>query len=173
MRRLVLCALALAMLGTGCIRNAESQVQATSASPGVNPSASPTVESISPTSAASAYPSGSPSPSSSAATGAGGGSGRCREARSDEVEVLARGIAFDTECIQATAGAATSVELRNEDSMAHTFSVYDGDREVFRGEPTEGGEDRTYRVPALDAGTYRFQCDIHPSMNGRFVVSNA
>ena len=26
-------------------------------------------------------------------------------------------------------------------------------------------------VPALDAGTYYFQCDIHPDMNGTVVVS--
>jgi plastocyanin len=28
----------------------------------------------------------------------------------------------------------------------------------------------TYDIPALDAGTYYFHCDVHPTMNGSVVV---
>jgi plastocyanin len=152
----------LALALSACVKNTDQQVEATSASPGVNPSLSPTVESISPTSAAKAYPSGSPAAS-------GTGTVSCTTAESGEVKVTAKNLSFSTPCISVASGPVT-VELRNQDSTAHTFSIYRGDTEVFKGKPTAGGEDRTYEVPALGAGTYRFQCDIHPSMNGTFVV---
>jgi plastocyanin len=41
---------------------------------------------------------------------------------------------------------------------------------VFTGDLVTGVADTTYQVPALDAGTYRFQCDVHPTMNGTFIV---
>lgn len=37
--------------------------------------------------------------------------------------------------------------------------------EIFPGPAT-----RDYDVPALEAGTYYFQCDIHPQMNGTVEV---
>jgi len=36
-----------------------------------------------------------------------------------------------------------------------------------------GVADTTGQVPALDAGTYRFRCDVHPTMNGTFIVGSA
>ena len=33
-----------------------------------------------------------------------------------------------------------------------------------------GVQSTIYRVPGLPAGTYYFQCDVHPDMNGALVV---
>jgi plastocyanin len=157
-RSAVFCLLTVAIATTAC-RNSEP-VDGTSVSPGVNPSESPTVESISPTSAANA----SESPSADA-------SGRCTRAEGGEVQLEAQNLSFDTGCISISGNGTTRVELRNRDSTGHTFSVYDGNDEVLKGAVTDGGEDRTYRLAGLDPGTYRFQCDIHPSMEGTLRVS--
>jgi len=162
MRRLPAAILVAVALVLPACRNTEEQVQPTSASPGVNPSLSPTVESVSPP---------SPTVTSGPTAGGNGNAAGCTRAESGEVEVVARNLAFDTGCISTRAGSRTSIELRNEDSANHTFAIYEDQDEVFKGGVTSGGEDRTYRLPALQPGTYRFQCDIHPSMNGTFRVS--
>ncbi len=168
-RSLVFVLLGLALATAAC-RNRQP-VDPTSVSPGVNPSESPTVESISPTSSAEAYgPSDGSGGSDDGAGSASNTSSRCTKAEGGEVQVVAKGLSFDTDCITVAARATTTVELRNQDSAAHTFSVYDGNDEVLKGAATEGGEDRTYRLTNLDPGTYRFQCDIHPSMNGTLRV---
>jgi len=175
MRRLSIVPLALLIAATlalaGC-RNTEEQVQPSSPSPGVNPSVSPTVESISPTSAAEAYgPSGSASPDSGGSTTGSGGPGSCTRDDDGEVKVVAKSLSFDTSCISISVGSNTRVELDNRDGTAHTFSVYEGQDEVLKGDPTPAGEDRTYRLPTLQPGSYRFQCDIHPSMRGTLRVT--
>jgi plastocyanin len=151
----------LALGFVACTRNSP-EIQPTSASPGVDPTLSPTVESISPTSAASAYPSGSPAAS-------GTGTLSCTQPKGGEVQITARNVQFDTACILVPAGPV-KVELRNKDSRAHTFAIYRGDTEVYNGATVQPGEDHTFKIPALGSGTYEFQCDIHPEMNGTFVV---
>ena len=37
---------------------------------------------------------------------------------------------------------------------------------VFTGETFNGPASRTYELPSLTAGSYRFQCDVHPDMKG-------
>jgi hypothetical protein len=43
---------------------------------------------------------------------------------------------------------------------------------LFVGEVFSGPDVVTYEVPALDAGTYFFRCDVHPTtMTGTFLVA--
>jgi len=163
MRRTV-ASVVLALALSACVRNSP-EIQPTSASPGVDPTLSPTVERISPTSAAQAYPSGSPNAS-------GTGTVACIQPKSGEVTLTARNLAFDTVCIVVPSGPV-SVELKNDDSVPHDFGIYRGSTEVFKGAVVQAGEDQTYRVPSLGDGTYRFQCDLHPQMTGTFVVGTA
>ena len=44
------------------------------------------------------------------------------------------------------------------------------DEVLFRGDLVTGPAKVDYDVPALPAGTYYFQCDVHPSMNGTVTV---
>ena len=37
---------------------------------------------------------------------------------------------------------------------------------AFKGELITGVTNATYEVPALKAGSYPFQCTVHPSMTG-------
>lgn len=59
--------------------------------------------------------------------------------------------------------------------MPHNLSILpeaEGAKAVFTGDIVTGVASATYQVDALKPGTYRFQCDIHPTtMNGTFIVS--
>lgn len=86
----------------------------------------------------------------------------------------AKDIKFDKDCLAVKAGATFTVELQNGDSDQHNFSIYKskGGSSLFKGtEFADGGKTVTYNVEALDPGSYYFQCDVHPEMNGTFVVA--
>lgn len=72
----------------------------------------------------------------------------------------------------ATAGEAFSLELVNEDTMPHNVAIYIDEskaEKVFEGEMVTDGT-IVYDIPALEAGTYFFDCSLHPNMTGTLVV---
>jgi plastocyanin len=114
------------------------------------------------------------------ATAADGGETPTTEAAGGEtpaqegVEIEAEDVSFNTDALQAPAGAAFSVLLKNrDDGIPHTFSLYASKKAVDDGEDplattgqVTGPAEQPVEVPALEAGDYYFQCDVHPSMNG-------
>jgi plastocyanin len=87
----------------------------------------------------------------------------------------AENVAFSTDQIELPAGEETELEFTNSDSSAtsHNFSIYEDDsakKNLFKGDVVPGGSSSTYTIPALDKGSYYFQCDIHPGMNGTVKV---
>jgi plastocyanin len=89
-----------------------------------------------------------------------------------ELRVTARDLNFDADCLAAPAGRSFTLELANEDEgVQHNVSIRDGDEVLFEGEIFEGVERVTYEVQAFEAGTYEFRCDVHPDMNGTFIVA--
>jgi len=96
------------------------------------------------------------------------------------VKVSAQNTAFDTDCLAAPASQAFTIEFTNNDAgIPHNVDIYDkqggthlggaGSTDFFPGPGTT-----TYDVSPLDAGTYFFQCDVHPTaMFGTFVVAKA
>ncbi len=105
-----------------------------------------------------------------ASDSAGGGT----VAVTDGVVLLsAADLAFDASVIQAPAGAAFTISFTNDDSAPHNVSVYveeGGDRIGEAGATIGEGETAETAVDALEPGTYYFQCDVHPEMNGTIVV---
>ena len=87
------------------------------------------------------------------------------------LRISADNLEFDTECLAAPDGEAFTIDFDNaDDGTQHNVAIYDGDENLFRGDIIDGGDSTTYDVGALDAGSYTFQCDIHPQMDGAFIV---
>jgi len=108
-------------------------------------------------------PSVIPSPSPSAATCSPTGT---------KLALVASGIAFDSSCLAVPAGKPFTISFQNEDAgIPHNVAIYSDSTSLFVGEVFPGPDGRTYRVPALDPGTYSFRCDVHPTqMFGTFIV---
>jgi plastocyanin len=57
--------------------------------------------------------------------------------------------------------------VNNDNGIPHNVAIHDqADTEVFQGEIFPGVAERTYDVPPLAAGEYRFICTVHPNMAG-------
>lgn len=115
---------------------------------------------------------GFPSPNSSGSvTGAPSPTG---PTVSNEATIVAKDIQFDLKELTFAAGAPISLTLDNQDpGIPHNVSIYDGQTEIYKGELFQGTAKKTYEIPALKAGTYRFQCDVHPTMAGTVTVTAA
>ena len=91
------------------------------------------------------------------------------------VDLTAENIQFDTSTITVPAGAQVTVNFNNmDDGIPHNFAVYDSSlrsEQIFVGDIITGPATTTYTFTApSEPGTYYFQCDVHPDMNGNFVV---
>ncbi len=109
-----------------------------------------------------------PSPTASGSTTA------C-DPKGSTLHVTALNVAFDTDCLAAPAGKPFKIVLDNQDAgVPHNVAIYTDSgaaTSLFVGDLVTGPKSVTYKVGALDAGTYFFRCDVHPStMSGTFVV---
>jgi plastocyanin len=87
-------------------------------------------------------------------------------------EVTAASVAFDVDTINLKAGEETPLRFVNEDSVQHNIHILESQdgKSLFQGDLVTAGE-VTYEIPPLDKGEYFFQCDVHPSMNGKVIVA--
>jgi cytochrome c oxidase subunit 2 len=104
-----------------------------------------------------------------APAGDGGDSGQ-----SVTLKLKASNLAFDQDSIAAPAGEPFTIEFENADTgTMHNFSIYTDDsatKSLYTGQLFSSGT-QTESVPALEAGTYFFRCDVHPTtMTGDLVV---
>jgi plastocyanin len=86
------------------------------------------------------------------------------------VHVQASGLKFNAACLAAPANTPFKIVFDNQDTDQHNVAIYNGSSPLFTGTVFGGPNTMTYSVPALPAGTYKFQCDVHPFMNGTFKV---
>lgn len=93
---------------------------------------------------------------------------------SASLRIVARDNRFDQRYLVVSAGSESVITLDNEDrSSLHNFAVYrdKGAKQlVYRGEVFEGKREVENRLPALEAGSYYFRCDVHPDMNGTLLA---
>jgi plastocyanin len=103
----------------------------------------------------------------------------CEQAdKTDTVQIVAQGLAFtpDTSCIQVPAGKPFTIHFDNQDAgTPHDVAIFPSATELttvlFRPPGYLTGVASTdYHVDALDAGTYFFHCDVHPTMTGQVIV---
>jgi plastocyanin len=89
----------------------------------------------------------------------------------DAITVVAKDLTFQTGAISVAAGAPVTIVLDNQDGAPHNIAIKDAaGADVFKGEIVSNTK-VTYAVPALDAGTYTFLCEVHPTMTGTITAS--
>jgi len=96
----------------------------------------------------------------------------CDEPSETKIQLLAKNVHFNVKCLVVPAGEPLTVAFQNKDFVNHNFSIYTLEfASEFTGDITYPQERITYKVPALEAGQYLFQCDIHPAdMSGPLIV---
>lgn len=95
-------------------------------------------------------------------------------APSTVLKISASNALFDTHCLAAPAGQPLTIEFTNMDDYQHNVAILKdaNSTPLFAGQFYAGPGTVTYHVPALPAGTYLFECQIHPFiMNGQLIVS--
>jgi plastocyanin len=94
------------------------------------------------------------------ATGGGGGS--------RTVQMTIKDFAFDPSTIRGSAGETLTIEVSNEDSAEHSFTL--DDDSVSR--DFEGGDSGSVEVTLPESGTVGWHCEYHPdTMKGTIEVS--
>jgi cytochrome c oxidase subunit II len=94
------------------------------------------------------------------------------------ITLTAQHIQWDKTCIAAVAGQPIKITIINKDAgIAHNFAIWVNSslkKRLFQTGNMSGPATKTYTAPALPAGKYYFQCDVHgPAMSGTLIIGNA
>jgi plastocyanin len=88
------------------------------------------------------------------------------------LHVTAQNFAFDKTCYAVRAGQPFTIDFDNKDTAPHNFAIYTDSTasKALLKPPTVSASSTVYHGTALHPGTYYFQCDVHTSMHGTFIV---
>jgi plastocyanin len=81
---------------------------------------------------------------------------------SDAIDVVLEDDEFDPDVLELEAGTEVTVEVRNDGSYGHTFTIDSVDLSTGTVEPDQVVT-ATFEVPS---GTTEFHCTFHPGMDG-------
>jgi plastocyanin len=92
------------------------------------------------------------------------------------VTIAADNLQFSTNELELRSGGEAIIRFQNQEAQSHNVAIYtappaEGGTDIFRGEVVTGPTEVEYRFPAPDPGSYYFQCDVHPTMNGTVTVA--
>jgi plastocyanin len=90
------------------------------------------------------------------------------------VSITASGLQFDKASLSLPAAGGTIRFTNNDAGTQHNVAIYKDSSaadNLFRGDLVTGVNTIEYHVPAIPAGTYYFQCDVHPTMNGSVTIA--
>jgi len=92
-----------------------------------------------------------------------------------ELKLTAKGIQFDTAALTGAAAKELTITVDNQDSgVLHNINFFEGTDNTGQSvgaTPIESGPVvQTLKLGPLDAGTYYYQCDVHPAMSGTLTV---
>jgi plastocyanin len=93
-----------------------------------------------------------------------------------ELQIAAQNLQFDTDCLAAPVAEPFTIAFDNQDALPHNVAIYEeeGGAALFTGETFTGPAAETYEPePIEQEGNLYFQCDVHPTMNGTFVVAGS
>jgi plastocyanin len=102
----------------------------------------------------------------------GGAATPAASAAADAIPLSSKDLQFSTSELVAPAGKPFQIAYDNQEGAPHNVAIYqsEGGAELFKGEVITGPKQIVYNVPAQAAGTYYFQCDVHPNMKGSVTV---
>jgi cytochrome c oxidase subunit II len=105
---------------------------------------------------------------------AASGAGSCSP-RGSKISLVAKTISWDKTCLAVAVGLPFQITIDNQDKgIDHDFAIYDTPKlkhRLYLSSKVTGPGTKTFTGPALPAGKYYFQCDVHgPAMSGTFVV---
>jgi len=91
------------------------------------------------------------------------------------VTLIGKNITWDLSALYFQANKKVTVTVDNQDQAPHNFAIFtDPNRQlgqIFKPkQDAQPGQKVDYQVQPLKAGTYYFECEIHPSMNGKVTV---
>ena len=87
------------------------------------------------------------------------------------VVVAAENLVFTPGSVRAPAGEGFDLFFDNRDTVAHNVRLADGTGQtIVQTEVFTGPSARVADVPALEAGTYKLLCDVHPEMSGELIA---
>jgi len=90
------------------------------------------------------------------------------------IAISAADIAFNQAAVSVASNQPFTIVFENREAVPHNVSLDAGapdSERRFEGAVVNGPATRWYAVPALAPGTYRFVCDVHPSMTGRLTAT--
>ena len=70
-------------------------------------------------------------------------------------------------------GWTVVLHFKNEDPVPHNVAIYNDaslSKRIFSFDPIPGPISQDFQFTAPAAGRYFFRCDVHPQMNGTFIV---
>jgi plastocyanin len=108
-----------------------------------------------------------------------GGTPPSQSPQTVSIDLVSKGMAFNTSTMSVPAGASVTINFNNQDAgIPHNFALYTdagASKAVYVGETTKGPSTAVYHFTAPDSpGSYFFRCDTHPGiMKGTFVVTPA
>jgi plastocyanin len=106
--------------------------------------------------------SAAPATTSAPSTTASGGGG------DNELQLTAKGTAFDTTSFDLKSGSSYTLEVTNQDGIEHNFTFAAGKAN----QDIEANEDAKVTFTAPAAGSYPFFCKYHPAvMKGTITVT--
>jgi len=102
--------------------------------------------------------------------------GSCKPTGSS-ITLTAQHIQWNTKCIAAVAGKPIQITIINKDAgIAHNFAIWVSSalkKRLYQTANVNGPASMSFTAPALPAGKYYFQCDIHgPAMSGTLIIGN-
>jgi mono/diheme cytochrome c family protein/plastocyanin len=109
---------------------------------------------------------------SQAGAGASGSPATTPAAGAVTINETAQGVAFTEKDLTAPADKPLAIVFDNQDNgIPHNIEIKDSTgKDVFKGTIFSGVAKQTYAVDPLKAGTYPFQCSVHPNMTGTLTV---
>lgn len=88
-------------------------------------------------------------------------------------QLIAHGLMFDKHELDVPGDQGFELVFDNDDGVPHNVAIYTDEghsQVVFRGDIESTGI-HVYHVQSLAPGTYYFQCDVHPQMQGIVVAA--